>query len=75
MFTGELNIEGIEPFVSGDTREVHVHFNDGETVKIAPCLDSWEQYGSPVRHRWKSVSIARKCNDWLHGKGEFPYKN
>lgn len=75
MFDETLKIESIKPYVDGDTKEVHVSFNDGKTVKIAPCEENWEQYGSPVRHRWRTVAIAKKCNDWLHGKGDFPYEN
>ena len=66
------SVEAVEPKTFGNVREVHVHFDDGNTVKIGACLESWEQWGAPARHRWHTVSIANKCNKWLHGVGEFP---
>lgn len=71
----ELKITSIEPKTSGSSREVHVHFNDGNVVKIGVCHEAWEQWGAPARNRWKTVDIARECNDWLHGVGEFPKFN
>ena len=69
-----LNIDEVRPVVNQDgTREVHVIFGDGRIVNIAKCYESWEQWGAPADYRWKSVTIANRCNDWLHGKGVFPY--
>ena len=74
MFIKDPNIVNVTPHMNGGVREVHAIFDDGNTVIISPCCESWEQYGSPLRHRFLSVNIAQRCNNWLHGKGEFPYK-
>lgn len=69
----ELKVIRIEPKSECENhREVHVRFNDGNVVKIGAYRESWEQWNAPARHRWRSVAIANKCNDWIHGVGEFP---
>lgn len=68
----ELIITSIEPKTCGNIREVHVHFNDGKVVKIGTCDSSWAMWNAPMQHRWMAVGIANKCNDWIHGVGEFP---
>lgn len=75
MFVKDPEIVDVTPHMVGDVREVYVRFDDGNTVIISPYCESWEQYGSPLRHRFLSVNIAHTCNNWLHGNGEFPYKN
>lgn len=68
-----INIVSVEPTNENDldSREVLVTFDDGTEVHICACCESWEQYGAPTEVLWKTVSIAERNNEWLHGIGEF----
>lgn len=68
-----LRITSIDKHIAENgNREVHVKFNDGKVVKIAAYESSWASWNAPSHYRWMAVGIADKCNNWLHGNGEFP---
>ena len=54
-----------------DNREVHVTLDNGTTITIVACYESWQQYGGTKDELCATVDVANHYNDWLHG-GEEP---
>lgn len=54
-------------------REVLVTLNNGTTVHIESCYESWQQWGGNVDELRVTVDVADMVNDWLHDRyAEFP---
>lgn len=49
-------------------RRIKVTLNNGHTIYIVPCYESWEQYGGTTEELWLTMPIAERYNDWLHGE-------
>lgn len=56
-----------------EQREVLVTLDNGTTVHIESCYESWQQWGGTVDELRVTVSVADMVNDWLHDRLEdFP---
>ena len=66
----EVKIKTVK-LVNGKTRKVVVTLSNKDKVIIEPCYESWMQYGSHEENLRKTVPIAERYNEWLHG-GELP---
>lgn len=56
--------------MSGKDRELEIKLNNGNTVKVCPCCESWEQYDCYLEEKQVTVDIAEHFNEWLHGGDE-----
>lgn len=48
-------------------RHIKVAMTSGNIITIVPCYESYEQFGGFDAELWKTLPIAKKYNDWLHG--------
>lgn len=66
----ELRIKKIELCDNKRGRKIKVKVQEGRivhNVTIEPLYESFQQYGSREEVLWKTMPIAEKYNDWLHG--------
>ena len=66
MATTITNIE-FKNVETVDKREIEVTLNNGHTVHIKACYESWEQYGGTIDDKYITMDVAQKYNNWLHG--------
>lgn len=52
-----------------EKRSIKVTLTNGTRITIAPCHESWEQYGGTRDELYITVPVAERFNAWLHGKG------
>lgn len=53
-------------------RKVKVTLSNKTIIYIEACYESFEQYGGTYEELKKTVGIAYKYNDWLHGEELYP---
>jgi len=66
----ELKIKDVQFIDQKKGRKIIVRIKEGNIVHkvtIEPCYESWQQYGAPQEVLKRTVPIAEKYNDWLHG--------
>jgi hypothetical protein len=58
-------------------REVIATLNNGTTIHITSCFESWEQWGGTTDELYATAPIADHYNEWLHGGDlpDFPFPN
>ena len=49
-------------------RKIKITMKSGNIIYIESCCESWQQYGGSVEELYKTMKIAEKFNNWLHGK-------
>lgn len=55
-------------------RELKVKLDNGTTIRIGACYESWQQWGGTTEELYVTMPIAESHNEWLHG-GERPYES
>lgn len=51
-----------------EKREIKVMLTNDTVITIAPCWESYQQYGGTVDEMLVTLPIAQKYNNWLHGE-------